>query len=237
MHFCKSQYSQRPNRVTATERQTGKLNYTKTQCKLLPSPAVPCFSLFPLQQLRQSVHSSQVCCIAGFEAVWQLPLLVKGKVISPCWKPIWKLQSRNLTLQCRKKGPRVCLRQNSLLDCGADIPSCPSCVLERHRYPSACAGWGKAMLSEWPFLISAGIHLDEPFPHANLTGSLYITSSKSTILHRELCLGKGQTHVDSSWAAARWPCPLCLQHWWFLPHGDSLRTNIFRKWSFFALSW
>lgn len=48
------------------------------------------------------------------------------------------------------------------------------------------AGWGQAMISEWPFLTLFGIYLDDPFPHTDPTGRLYITSSKSAILHRQL---------------------------------------------------
>lgn len=137
----------------------------------------------------------------------QLSLPVKGGLISPCWEPIWKLQDGNLTWL-----DKVSRKEQ-------ESANFPAAVWSRHpQLPLLCfgktqvsksdplsanasAGWGQAMLSEWLFLTSAGIHLDEPFPHANLKGRFYITLSKSAIPHGELWLGKGWTHVDSSWAA------------------------------------
>lgn len=114
-HFCKSQYSQSPDRVIAIEGQSGQLRVMKGSAQAF---SVPC----TLPYLSQSTPAAEKAnhffsdllhcwlrtCMTALSASEEQPdAWLDIVIMSLCLKPILKLRSRNLTLQCWKKVPSL----------------------------------------------------------------------------------------------------------------------------------
>lgn len=78
--------NQRTLKAQAEEQQwrdsQGNLGLYKGSAQASPVPCTLSYLfLSTLQQLRKPIISFQVWCISGFEPVWQLPLLLKSKLM------------------------------------------------------------------------------------------------------------------------------------------------------------